>query len=196
MIYIASIYAKSQCIYHTYTESILFIAGLLAEKTDIENTTSPEGRKFALAQLQKIMFGKDSPYVKFDDKVKEAPIVKVPNLPPKGTANREWLDTGTNKLAGPTALSKTGREPKVGANPYMHPPNEPYSHHGTPEPPNYSNGGINEEMEDYGFEPPEKDYAGNINNPRYYNPNVSDPGKNKRRKGKKNDVTLKWAGKG
>ena len=88
----------------------------MAEKTDIENTTSPEGRKFALEQLQKIMFGANSPYVKFDDKKKEAPIVGVHNLPKKGTVNREWLDIGTNKQKGP----KIGMPPiKFGANEYL-----------------------------------------------------------------------------
>jgi len=81
-------------------ESVLFIAGLLAEKTDIENTTSPEGRKFALEQLQKLMFG-DSPYAQFADG-NEAPIVATHSLPKKGTANREWLDIGTNNQKGPS----------------------------------------------------------------------------------------------
>ncbi len=39
-----------------------------------------EARQFALQQLQKIMFGTNSPYAKFDENKKEAPV--------RGTVNR------------------------------------------------------------------------------------------------------------
>eukprot|EP01084_Bolivina_argentea_P101889 182612_1 len=83
-------------------ESVLFVSGLLAEKTDIENVNRPEARQFALQQLQKIMFGTNSPYAKFDENKKEAPVVSNPNLPPRGTVNREWLDIGVDKQKGPS----------------------------------------------------------------------------------------------
>eukprot|EP01083_Nonionella_stella_P001035 2995_1 len=83
-------------------ESVLFLSGLLAEKTDIANVNRPETRKVALEQLQKIMFGTNSPYIEFDDRKKEAPIISNANLPPQGTVNREWLDIGTNKQKGPS----------------------------------------------------------------------------------------------
>lgn len=179
----------------------------MAEKTDIENTTSPEGRKFALEQLQKIMFGANSPYAKFDDKKKEAPIVSVNNLPKRGTVNREWLDIGTNKQKGPSPafIKKIGMTPinfganargRIGSSPYKNIPNSPYHIDGTPDPPDFHNDGVLDEDSDYGFEPPERNYAGNIKDPRYRNNNLNDPGKKRRRKGKKNDITLKWAGNG
>ena len=40
---------------------MLYLAGLLSEKCDLENVTSAPARAFALEQIQKIMFGKDTP---------------------------------------------------------------------------------------------------------------------------------------
>ena len=174
----------------------------MAEKTDIENVTSAPARKFALEQLQKVMFGKKSPYIKFDDKQKDAPIVSNNSLPKRGTVNREWLDIGTNKQKGPKIgiddpkYGASSFRKRIGSSPYRNIPSSPYNQIGTPDPPNYQNDGIIEEEDDYGFEPPEKNYAGSKKNPKYHNVNINDPDKRRRRKGKKNDVTLKWAGNG
>ena len=81
------------------TESVLFMSGLLAEKTDSANVTSADARKVALTQLQKIMFG-DNP---INDKAQA--------LPARGTVHREWLDIGTNQQKGPSPAmmqKKTG----------------------------------------------------------------------------------------
>ncbi len=69
-------------------ESVLYLAGLLSEKCDLENVTSAPARAFALEQIQKIMFGSDTP---------------ITNTAPT-TAGTEWLDIAAKKQPGPQVM--------------------------------------------------------------------------------------------
>ncbi len=67
------------------TESVLYLAGLLSEKCDLENVTSAPAP--ALEQIQKIMFGADTP------------ITNTAST----TAGTEWLDITAKKQPGPSS---------------------------------------------------------------------------------------------
>eukprot|EP01084_Bolivina_argentea_P101890 182614_1 len=183
-------------------ESVLFVSGLLAEKTDIENVNRPEARQFALQQLQKIMFGTNSPYAKFDENKKEAPVVSNPNLPPRGTVNREWLDIGVDKQKGPSPamMSKNIGMKKVGANsrssdnPLKYPRNSLHDQSGVIDPNSLENDGVVDDDDLYGNQPPDANKSKAKNQPKSQWNNVAPPKDPRRRKGKVKDITLKWAG--
>ena len=103
-------------------EAVLYLAGLLGEKTDIENCTDPDARKAALDSIKRIMGDPDSP---LNDDNKKNPNNNNKNNPKskkndnKGNPanndatpnNKEWLDTGTGNREGPSdALMEQGHD--------------------------------------------------------------------------------------
>jgi hypothetical protein len=158
-------------------EAILFLAGLLSEKCDIENCTSAQARSFALQQLQKIMFSSESPYLTFD--TAKAPEVDEALLPKKGTANREWLDIATGKQDGPITDEADSSQPKnadrnqardVDINDHL------------------LGGNVNED--DYNdTDSPDRNWGGAMSRPNNQNSLEDDIDPNRRRRGRKRDLS-------
>ena len=169
---------------------MLFLSGLLAEKTDSANVTNPDARKFALVQLQKIMFGPNSPYTKFDDKDKEAPKVDPNTLPPKGSVHREWLDIGTNNKDGP------GME-DIGANFGNHPHKNPPQHTNDPHSKLSSTNTGNQDDEEYSvFEDAPNGTMKSKRDPNSVGDVANDNKRYKRLKGKERDIMYRFPNRG
>ena len=68
---------------------MLYLAGILSEKCDLENTKTAPARMFAVEQLKKILFDEDD------------------KIPKPGSIRREWLDIAANIQSAPIPTKNT-----------------------------------------------------------------------------------------